>query len=224
MKLEGKRVWVTGGTGAIGYAIVKRVKEEGALVCSSRIEITNLQEIEKVARMFRPDILVNCAGELGPVIPASYGNTDDWFSTIRVNLVAPYYLTRSLIPYMQANGGGKIIHFSGGGAAYGVANRSAYAASKAGLVRFVECVAEETQSINIQINAIAPGPVKSRMNPGIDGTPDKAVELTMFLASEESNHITGRLISAVHDDWKNEEIIKRLSKEAGKLRRIPLNG
>ena len=216
MILNDKRVWVTGVTGTIGGAIAARFKEEGATVFSDRVDLKDLYAIDRYAEVSRPDILVNCAGVYphgGILGVCVYG----WAKALDVNLFGAVYITRSVLMNMKDKGG-KIIHMSGGGAAYGRPFYSAYAASKAGLVRFIECVAEEVKALpfNIQINAIAPGSVKSKMNPEGTETPDKAVELALYLASQESNHITGRLIHV------NEDYRKPMTEEGGKLRRIPL--
>jgi NAD(P)-dependent dehydrogenase (short-subunit alcohol dehydrogenase family) len=227
MNLKGKRVWVLGTTGTIGSAVAEKFKKEGAeIYTSSRKELFDWYSFSKLANKIKPDVLINCTGTLSPESPLQETKPLEWIVTVNINLTTSALLTQSVLSGMIERGGGKIIHLSGGGAAYGIANRSAYAASKAGLVRFVECVAEETKDLNIQINAIAPGPVKSKMNPESDGTPDKAVELALFLASEKSGALTGRLISAVHDNWEALRIMNvrvNLPKEAGKLRRIPLN-
>jgi 3-oxoacyl-[acyl-carrier protein] reductase len=215
MTLKNKKVWITGAAGAIGGAIAFRFEKEGAELFTGRIEVSDHAAVADAAESIRPDVLVNCAGVYGPHGPVQDNPVADWMRTVEVNLMGSFFLTRAVMPRMLERGGGKIIHLSGGGAAYGRPFYSAYAASKAGLVRFVECVAEEVEKFNIQINAIAPGSVKSKMNPEGTGTADKAVELTMFLASRESNHVTGRLISAVYDDWT-----KPFPEEAGKLRRV----
>jgi NAD(P)-dependent dehydrogenase (short-subunit alcohol dehydrogenase family) len=125
---------------------------------------------------------------------------------------------------------GKIINLSGGGATYPRPNFSAYAASKAGVVRLTETLAEEAKKFNIQVNAIAPGAVSTRLHEQIlaagEAAGEKAlaesrkvkegggtslelpVGLAVFLASDESNGLTGRLISAVWDDW--QEMSKKI--------------
>lgn len=119
---------------------------------------------------------------------------------------------------------GKIINLSGGGAAYPAPHFSAYAASKAAVVRFTETLAEEMKAFNIQVNAIAPGAINTGIQEEVlaageiagekalaeakkvretGGTPPKVpAALAVFLASDESNGLTGKLISAVWDDWK----------------------
>jgi len=132
-------------------------------------------------------------------------------------------MCRAVLPQMIERRSGKIIVLTGAGAASPRPNFSAYAASKAALVRFVETVAEEVRDHNIQINCMTPGlaytsmtdeilhagekagwkeaeeALQVRQNGGI--APEKQIQLALFLASEQSNHITGRLIY-VSDDWK----------------------
>ncbi|MDA4129242.1 MAG: SDR family NAD(P)-dependent oxidoreductase [Thaumarchaeota archaeon] len=219
MKLTGKRCWIVGATGAIGSVVAQKFLEEDAVVLTDRVDVLHALKIEKLIEYLQPDILINCSGILGSVGPVHKTSTYSWRRVIEVNLIGSYNLTQAVLPRMIQNKAGKIIHFSGGGAAYGRPFYSAYAASKAGLVRFVESVAEEVEPFNIQINTIAPGAVKSKMNPEAVGTADSAAALAVFLASDESGNVTGRLISALHDRWSVN--IDGLSEEAGKLRRIP---
>jgi 3-oxoacyl-[acyl-carrier protein] reductase len=119
---------------------------------------------------------------------------------------------------------GRIINLSGGGATSPRPNFSAYSASKAAIVRLTETLAEEMKPFDIQINAIAPGAINTRMldevltagktagdvalsqakqqkRTGGDSV-DAVVALAVFLASEESGGLTGKLISAQHDPWR----------------------
>ena len=118
---------------------------------------------------------------------------------------------------------GKIINVSGGGATSPTPNFSAYAVSKAGLVRLTETLAKEVGQYNIQVNAMAPGTVVGKMTEDVveaglmaaaevlegvrklltEGSmsPAKAAVLATFLASSDSNGITGKLVNAVHDNW-----------------------
>jgi 3-oxoacyl-[acyl-carrier protein] reductase len=218
MLFTGKKVWVAGASGVIGSAVAQRMLDGGATVYQDRVDVTSLGDVEQAASRFQPDILINCTGVLGPVGTVTSNPADHWVQAINVNLVGAFHLTKAVLPGMVGKNYGKIIHFSGGGAAYGRPQYSAYAASKAGLVRFVECVADEFKDFNIQINAVAPGSVRSKMNPESDGVPGPAVKLVEFLASDASRHLSGRLVSAVYDDWSNDEI----QPEGGLLRRVPL--
>jgi NAD(P)-dependent dehydrogenase (short-subunit alcohol dehydrogenase family) len=143
-----------------------------------------------------------------------------------VNLLGSVSTCRAVVPHMRSRGGGKIIQISGGGATAPDPRFSAYAAAKAGIVRFMETIAEELRSDGIDVNSVAPGAVVTRMNDQrIAAGPENAGEevwrvsmrrreegandpalcaaLCVFLASPASNGLTGKLISAVRDDWKD---------------------
>ena len=150
-----------------------------------------------------------------------------------------------MIPYFKKKNKGKIIQLSGGGAASPLPLISSYAVSKAAIVRFVENLSEEVKNYNIDINAIAPGPLntgmlkevlkagpkkvgkkfynKSLKQKETGGTPfNKVCELILFLGSKYSDGIRGKLISALWDDWKNWTNYKQLlqNTDAYTLRRI----
>jgi Dehydrogenases with different specificities (related to short-chain alcohol dehydrogenases) len=174
------------------------------------------------------DIVVNNAGVYGPIGEFETNNWDDWVKSIEVNLLGTAYMCHQILPHMKKNGGGKIINLSGGGATKGTPNFSAYAASKAAIVRFTECLALETGKDHIDINAIAPGALNTRLldqviQEGVEkvgperytealvqrktgGDPlTKAADLAVFLGSPASDGITGKLISAQHDPWGTVE-------------------
>jgi NAD(P)-dependent dehydrogenase (short-subunit alcohol dehydrogenase family) len=275
MELADKTCLIVGASGTIGRAIAQRFYHEGARValtsrsdkqdvlpkgCQANapriarflLDVRSWKEVEalvtEVQRKWGPiNILVNCSGVLGPVGPTQNVPIDSWLQTLEINLVGCFYLVRAVVPLMLVAGGGKIIQFSGGGAAYARPFFTAYSTSKAALVRFTESLAAELQNSNIQINAIAPGPVKSRMWDELrassaaggpqtieelkkmdltGGVPaERAAALALFLASDRSNGLTGRLISAVHDKWEQlgPRIPKIMSRDAGTLRRVPLD-
>jgi 3-oxoacyl-[acyl-carrier protein] reductase len=131
-----------------------------------------------------------------------------------------------ILPHMKKNNAGKIINLSGGGATAPLPRISAYATSKAAVVRLTETLAEECKEYSIEINAVAPGALNTRLldevlEAGPDrvgrtfyekalkqksdgGTPlDLGASLCVYLASSESNGITGKLISAPWDPWQN---------------------
>jgi len=271
MQLRDKVCLIAGASGAIGRAVAQAFHQQGARlaltyltqkqngsasfgpnvnVLEVPLDVCQREQVEGVIRQTIErfgtiDVLVNCTGVLGPVGPTSQVREQDWVRALEINLVGSFYLTRAVLPAMLKQGRGKIIHFSGGGAAYARPYYTAYSASKAGLVRFIESLAEELRDAHIDINAIAPGPVKSRMwdemrnakdaDPKtieelkkMDETggvpPDRAAALAVFLAAERSNGLTGRLISAVYDKWDvfDQKISEIMRSEAGTLRRVPL--
>lgn len=271
-ELAHKVCLIAGASGAIGSAIAERFYREGArlaLATHSRkgewcladcaendrllrvqFDVCRVGEVLEAAQRIHDrfgalDVLVNCTGVQGPIGPTHTLDPDAWARTIEVNLIGPFHLAHAVVPFMLARGGGKIIHFSGGGAAYARPYFSAYGASKAALVRFTETLAEELREANIQVNAVAPGPVRSRMwdemrAAGTAGgqkllrelvqmdetggvAPERVAALAVFLASGRSGSLTGRLISGVHDRWEDlpAKIPEIMNTEKGTLRRVP---
>jgi NAD(P)-dependent dehydrogenase (short-subunit alcohol dehydrogenase family) len=153
-------------------------------------------------------------------------DTAEWLSAIHVNLLGTMLMCQAVLPGFRARAYGKIINFSGGGATSPRPRFSAYAASKAAVVRFTENLAQELDGTGIFVNAVAPGAVNTRMLAEVlaagpekvgssafsdaqkqqrqGGTsPDRAAELCCMLLSPEGDGITGRLISAVWDNWES---------------------
>jgi NAD(P)-dependent dehydrogenase (short-subunit alcohol dehydrogenase family) len=176
-------------------------------------------------REFRAfQILVSNAGVLGPKGPTETVDLKAWKEAIEINLFGAILLTQQVVPHFKKSGYGKFIAVSGGGATAPFPFMSAYAASKAGLVRLVETLAVELRPYSIDVNAVAPGAMNTRMTDetiaagpekvgashyeravkqkkegGI--SPEQPAKLCTFLSSAESDGITGRLISAQWDSW-----------------------
>jgi 3-oxoacyl-[acyl-carrier protein] reductase len=169
-------------------------------------------------------VLVNNAGVLGPIGRLEDIDWEEWLDAIRINLFGTVMMCKALVPFFKIQSYGKIINLSGGGATAPMPRMSAYAASKAAVVRFTETLAEEVREDHIDVNAVAPGALNTRfldrvLSAGAErvgqeyfdrslrqqaegGAPlSKAAELVKFLASSESDGITGRLLSAVWDNW-----------------------
>lgn len=170
--------------------------------------------------------LVNAAGINGPKGLLDTIDPAEWIATVQVNLFGTMLMTRAALPYFRERGYGKIVNFSGGGATSPRPRFSAYAASKAAVVSFTETLAHELDGTGIYVNAVAPGAVNTRMLDEVlaagpekvgqaayesalkqqqtGGTPpEAAAELCVSLLSEETDGVTGRLISAVWDPWKS---------------------
>jgi NAD(P)-dependent dehydrogenase (short-subunit alcohol dehydrogenase family) len=186
----------------------------------------NATAIQAVAELDNPCVLVNNAGVYGPFGLIEDNDWAEWVKAIEINLFGTILMCRAFLPHMRAAKYGKIINLSGGGATAPLPRISSYAASKAAVVRFTETLAEETRGAGIDVNAIAPGALNTRLMDDLiaagpekvgaaffekmtktrdsGGTPlDKGAELTVFLASAASDGISGRLLSAVWDDWAN---------------------
>jgi len=170
------------------------------------------------------DILLCNAGIYGPKGPIEKVEWKEWARAIDINLNGTVLPCREVIPHMKRQGHGKIIIMSGGGATKPMPNLSSYAAAKAAVVRFAETLAEEVKAYHIDVNSVAPGALNTRMldevleagpaSVGQDfydqmvkvksqgGTPlEVGASLCVFLGSDESDGITGKLISAVWDPW-----------------------
>ena len=108
-------------------------------------------------------VLVNNAGVYGPFGPIEDSDWRDWVRAVEINLFGSVLPIRAVLPHFKAQGHGKIIQLSGGGATNPLPRISAYAASKAAMARLTETVAEECKSYRIDVNAIAPGSLNTRL-------------------------------------------------------------
>jgi 3-oxoacyl-[acyl-carrier protein] reductase len=172
------------------------------------------------------DALVLNAGIYGPMGPTESVSLDEWRRALDINLFGVLLPSRAVIPHFKKTGRGKIVILSGGGATNPLPNISAYAASKAAVVRLMETLAEELKSFHVDVNAIAPGALATRLvDEVLAAGPEKVgaaffeknkgwkekgavplelgANLAVYLASAESNGITGKLISAQWDPWKD---------------------
>jgi len=178
-----------------------------------------------LAEFGRLDILVNNAAVAGPSGAVESVDWEQWRRALEINLLGAVLLSRAVLPHFKSAGRGKIIQLSGGGATNPLPMLSAYAASKAAVIRFVETLAEETRAYRIDVNAIAPGALNTRMLEELlaagperlgqtfyerllrqkrdGGAPLSAgAGLAVFLGCDSSNGITGKLLSAVWDPWE----------------------
>jgi NAD(P)-dependent dehydrogenase (short-subunit alcohol dehydrogenase family) len=200
-------------------------------VFASALDVSQLTDVRHFFNAIQSELppltgLVNAAGILGPMGMLDDIDAAEWVSTIHVNLIGTMLMCQAVLPCFRARAYGKIINFSGGGATSPRPRFSAYAASKAAVVRFTENLAQELEGTGIFVNAIAPGAVNTRMldevlaagpeKAGISAfndarkqqhqggaSPDRAAELCCMLLSHEGDGITGRLISAVWDKWES---------------------
>jgi 3-oxoacyl-[acyl-carrier protein] reductase len=255
MKLAGKRAVVTGASQGLGQSIATLFAKEGAdvLICARNAQdLTRAEEQiraeargkvaakagsiavesdvlaltqEAADKLGGVDILVCNAGIYGPKGPIDELDWASWVEAIQINLLGTVLCCRLFLPLLRKSSRGKIILLSGGGATKPLPFLSAYAASKAGVVRFGETLAGELAGCGIDVNSVAPGALNTRMLQEVldagpakvgsafyraameqrekGGTPlDAGSNLCLYLASDESNGITGKLISANWDPWR----------------------
>jgi NAD(P)-dependent dehydrogenase (short-subunit alcohol dehydrogenase family) len=201
-----------------GQAVLSQVAD-----VSKSHDVTALVE-RSLQEFGRLQVLVNNAGIAGPAGAAEDVDWQEWLRTLEINFLGSVLLCRAVLPHFKQAAYGKIIQLSGGGATNPLPMLSAYAASKAAVIRFMETLAEETREHHIDINSIAPGALNTRMldqfiaaGPDRIGAAfharsvrhkaeggvslDRGAELAVFLGSAASDGITGKLISAVWDPW-----------------------
>ena len=231
----------------VAGALGSRADQSLHTVVADLVRLGEAERILEATRSMVPrlDCLINNAGVQGPVGPVWANPWDEWLDTLRVDLLAPVGLCRLVAPWMIENDGGSIINLSGGGATGPRANFSAYATAKAGLVRFSETLAEELKAHSVRVNCVAPGVMGTAMLEGILALGESAagkkecenaaqalregaasmqrvVDLCLFLASDVARGISGKLVSAIWDDWARwpEHADDLRTSDAYTLRRI----
>lgn len=219
-------------------------------VVSMSADVSNAEDVkvlvgETICQLGRLDVLVNNAGVYGPKGALEDVDWHEWVRAIEINLFGSVLMCRAVLPHFKRFGEGKIVQLSGGGATNPLPMLSAYAVSKAAVIRFIETLAEEVREYHIDVNAIAPGALNTGMLEEIlEAGPDKVghafyerslkqkrtggsslskgAELAVFLGSSLSKGITGKLLSAVWDPWATlpEHLDELNSTDIYTLRRI----
>ena len=209
---------------------VESLARSGQIVEAEMADVSDPGQVEHLAAralaLFpRLDVLVNNAGVYGPMGPIETVDWAAWTRSVEINIYGSVLPCRAVLPHFKANRYGKIVQLSGGGATNPLPRISAYAASKAAIVRFAESLALEVREFGIDVNAIAPGALNTRLldealaagpetvgkefydrmvkTKAQGGTPlDAGAALAVFLGSAASDGVTGRLLSAVWDPWE----------------------
>lgn len=207
---------------------ISRIAAAGQCVLGQAADVSNVDEAEELISRAEKDLgridgLVNNAAVLGPKGLVENAEWSEWVRTIEINLLGTVLLCRGVLPLFRRHGYGKIVNLSGGGATAPRPRFSAYAVSKAAVVRFTETLAQETRGTGIDVNAVAPGALNTRLldevvaagpekvggeyeralkqKQGGGESLERAAELCVFLLSRESDGISGKLVSAVWDPW-----------------------
>jgi len=252
MLLDAKVALVTGGSRGIGRAIARRFAAEGArIVVASRTiraleavaaeiiaaggqavavagDVSREEDCRRMVAVAREKfgavhILVNNAGDYGPVKPVEEIQPAEWDQTIAVHLRGPFLLTRLVLPEMYSRGSGVILNISSLSAKSAFCWGSPYAAAKAGLLGLTRVAAAEGARRGVRVNAICPGPVtETRMSKdlgralaerlgvsseeqlagflegilmGRSQTADEIAAAALFLVSDQASAITGQALN-----------------------------
>jgi 3-oxoacyl-[acyl-carrier protein] reductase len=251
---------ITGSSSGIGKFLADSLAAKGHAVCriarspqdgfSFQCDVSDWPALQKCAKNTAQkwqtvDGLICCAAVQEPIGPSMEIDPAAWRSTLAANLDGTFFSIRAFYPLLRkTDRRAKIICFSGGGATGPRPNFAAYGVSKAGVVRLVETLAAEWRGQPLDINAIAPGAIFTRMTeqvlahgaalagkvefehaskqPRDDAAQlERVLGLAGFLLSSKSDGITGKLISAVWDPWeKLGDFRKDLDSDIYTLRRI----
>jgi NAD(P)-dependent dehydrogenase (short-subunit alcohol dehydrogenase family) len=149
--------------------VAAEIEDRRGRALAIRCDVTQRQEVEdmvdKVEAAMGPlDLLVNNAGQFGPVGPLAATDPDEWWHTLEVNLRAPLYFAHAVLPGMLARGQGRIINVTTAAAFAAVRMLSAYVVSKTALYRLSENLAAETREHGVTVFTIIPGLVRTAIS------------------------------------------------------------
>ena len=231
MTLKGKVALITGAGRGIGKAVANAYARAGAnlalcartaseldqtiaelralktgaegWVCDVSLEEPVKKFVAEAQEKFgRIDVLVNNAGVMTRPVPMTELDVKKWDYTMAVNLRGPFLVTQAVLPMMTKQKGGSIINVSSmiGRGAY--ANFLAYATSKWGLEGFTQTLAAEARSSNVRVNSVDPGYVATKLTGYHGSKPESVTDVFVYLASDESKSITGKMLSS--SGWKSQ--------------------
>jgi len=250
-----QRVLVTGGAGGLGLVIARRFLENDASVhlcdCSPAAlaqalasfpgmhgtvaDVARSTEVAQCVGEAREwmggiDVLVNCAAEVGPRAPLEEIDDEEWIRTLEVNLTGMFYCIRAVVPMMREQRSGSIVNVGSTSARTGLPRRTAFVASKAGVLGLTGNVARELGPDNVRCNAVLPGILDNAAGRELVArrarerrlsadeveadllsyvsmrswiAPEEVADLVVYLASHAARHVTGQTIGVCGNvEWE----------------------
>jgi NAD(P)-dependent dehydrogenase (short-subunit alcohol dehydrogenase family) len=233
-ELTGQTAMVTGAGAGIGEVIASRLAAAGARVAVADLDpdaaeaiaekigagafavpadVTDVQQVQAaIARVLEVagslEILVNNAGIAGRAAPIWEQTDAEWHRVMNLNINAPFYLCRAVLPHMRARGYGRIVNIASIAGKEGNPNMVAYSASKAALIGLTKSIAKEVATEGICINAVTPAVIRTRLleqltQAQVDymvqripmkrtGQPEEVAAVVHFLSSRDCSFVTGQ--------------------------------
>ncbi len=230
-RFAGRTAVVTGGASGLGRAVAKRIVAEGGKVALwdvnadalaeaaaevgaahvAALDVADAAAVAKAAAasaeaLGRIDVLVCSAGITGATAPVQDYPIDSWERVVAINLNGLFYCCRAVIPFMLANGYGRIVNVSSVAGKEGNPNASAYSASKAGVIGFTKSLGKELAGKGVIANALTPATfespildqlpqsqvdyMRSKIPMGRLGEAEESAAMILFMASEECSFTT----------------------------------
>jgi NAD(P)-dependent dehydrogenase (short-subunit alcohol dehydrogenase family) len=187
--------------------VAEEARESGAEVLAIPADVSRGAHVENlvgaaVDEFGRIDVLVNNAGLLGPRVPIVEYPEDEWRNVLDANLTGPFVLAKAVIPHMLE--GGSIINVTSGVSVEGRPNWGAYSVSKFGVEGLTQILAAELEEHGIRVNSVDPGGMRTEMraaaypdeDPMTRVTPEENTDVFLYLASDESNDVSGERFKA----------------------------
>jgi 2-dehydro-3-deoxy-L-rhamnonate dehydrogenase (NAD+) len=215
-----KTAVVTGGMSGLGAASAARLADDGVTVirfdvaagAEVVVDVSDSAAVESAAaRVGAIDILINCAGIVGPNKPLTEVTDSEWDRVFAINVKGTFNLCRAFVPGMRERGWGRIVNFASIAGKDGNPNLAAYSASKGAVIAMTKSLGKELATTGVLVNAVAPAVIETPMNADNTpevlaymtnlipmkriGQPEEVAELVAWLASDRVSFSTG----AVYD-------------------------
>ena len=207
-------------------AVAGAITDQGGTARAYRVDLVDLDAVTRTLAKIERDLgpvglLTNNAGAFSAIGPIWTVDPAEWWSDVEVNVRGTFNCCRAVVPGMIERRRGRIINMTGGGTATSFPNGSGYATSKAGILRFTECLSDSLIDTGVLVFAMDPGLVRTRMTEyqlnsqagrdylphladtfaaGVSVPPERAAAMAVEIGTGRFDRIAGRLLMAARDD------------------------